>query len=222
MNGTSDLALNVTALVLFVVYLLLGFVVRTWLQWRRTGDGGFRGISGRPGSPEWLAGVSFVVALVAGVLGPVTALTGLEALTVLDHPGVRWAGAVLAVAGIVGTLAVQLQMGSSWRIGVDDTERTALVTGGTFGLVRNPIFTVMAVTGAGLALMTPNVVALAGLVVLLVALQLQVRVVEEPYLLRTHGATYATYAARTGRFVPGLGRLPHTPAAPEMSGTQLR
>jgi protein-S-isoprenylcysteine O-methyltransferase Ste14 len=204
---------NVAALVLFVVYLLLGFVVRTWLQWRRTGDGGFRGISGRPGSPEWAAGVSFVVALVAGVLGPATALAGLDPLAVLDVAALRWAGAVLAVAGIVATLAVQLQMGASWRIGVDAGERTDLVTSGTFGLVRNPIFTVMAVTGLGLALMTPNVVALTGFVVLIVALQLQVRVVEEPYLLRTHGAAYAAYAAKTGRFVPGVGRLPRTPGA---------
>jgi cobalt-zinc-cadmium efflux system protein len=211
---------NVAALVLFVVYLLLGFVARTWLQWRRTGDGGFRGISGRLGSPEWVAGVSFVVALLAGVLGPVTALAGLDPLTVLDMTGLRWAGAVLAVTGVVATLAVQLQMGASWRIGVDAGERTDLVTSGTFALVRNPIFTVMAVTGLGLALMTPNVVALAGFVVLLVALQLQVRVVEEPYLLRTHGATYAAYAASTGRFVPGLGRLPRAaePAAGSPAG----
>lgn len=208
-----NLMLNVTAFVLFVVYLLLGFVVRTWLQWRRTGDGGFRGISGRPGSPEWLAGGAFVVALVAGVLGPVSALAGLDPLAVLNHLAVRWAGAVLAVAGIVGTLAVQLQMGASWRIGVDDTELTELVTDRTFGLVRNPIFTVMALTGAGLALMTPNVVAVAGFVVLLAALQLQVRVVEEPYLLRTHGDAYAEYAAQTGRFLPGVGRL-KTPADP--------
>lgn len=219
MTGSSDLVLNMAALVLFVVYLLLGFVARTWLQWRRTGDGGFRGISGRPGSPEWLAGMSFVLALVAGVLGPVTALAGLGPLAALDHPALRWAGAVLAVIGIAGTLAVQLQMGTSWRIGVDDTERTDLVTTGTFSQVRNPVFTVMAVTGAGLALTTPNPVALLGFAVLLVALQLQVRVVEEPYLLRTHGSAYARYASQTGRFVPGLGRLTRTAtvAAPSVA-----
>lgn len=205
--------MNVAALALFVVYLLLGFLARTWLQWRRTGDGGFRGISGHPGSSEWVAGVSFVAALVAGLLGPVTALAGLDPLAVLDVAALRWAGAVLAVAGIVGTLAVQLQMGASWRIGVDDSELTDLVTSGAFAMVRNPIFAVMAVTGAGLALMTPNLVAAAGFVVLSVALQLQVRVVEEPYLLRTHGSTYAAYAATTGRFVPGLGRL-HQDAGP--------
>ena len=125
---------------------------------------------------------------------------------------------MLAVVGIVGTLAVQLQMGSSWRIGVDDSERTELVTSGTFALVRNPIFTVMAIAGAGLAVMTPNVVALAGFLVLLLALQLQVRVVEEPYLLRAHGQTYSAYAARTGRFLPGLGRLPDPSASAERLG----
>ena len=31
--------------------------------------------------------------------------------------------------------------------------------------------------------------------------------VEEPYLLRMHGAAYRGYAEGTGRFVPGIGRL---------------
>lgn len=38
-------------------------------------------------------------------------------------------------------------------------------------------------------------------------LALQVRLVEEPYLLRTHGEVYRDWAARTGRFLPGVGRL---------------
>lgn len=66
--------MSAAALVLFAMYLAVGLVLRTWLQWRRSVDGGFRGISGRPGSPEWLAGVAFVVALLAGLLGPVAAL----------------------------------------------------------------------------------------------------------------------------------------------------
>jgi protein-S-isoprenylcysteine O-methyltransferase Ste14 len=55
--------------------------------------------------------------------------------------------------------------------------------------------------------MTPNPVALGGFATLLVALELQVPVIEEPYLLVTHGAQYAVYAARTGRFLLGVGRL---------------
>jgi protein-S-isoprenylcysteine O-methyltransferase Ste14 len=48
---------------------------------------------------------------------------------------------------------------------------------------------------------------LLGAGALFAALELQTRAVEEPYLLRTHGEAYAAYAARVGRFVPGLGRL---------------
>lgn len=194
------------AIGLYVVYLLVAFVIRTVIQVRRTGDSGFRGLSGRPGSAEWWAGVLFAVALVVGVAAPIAGAFGLDAVSWLDYPVVNIAGVVLAVAGIALTLAAQLRMGSEWRIGVDATEQTNLVTDGLFAFVRNPIFTAMSITGLGLTLMVPNVVALAGFVALLVALQLQVRVVEEPYLRRTHGAAYARYEATVGRFVPGVGR----------------
>ncbi|MER5628798.1 hypothetical protein ABT061_48065 [Streptosporangium sp. NPDC002544] len=38
-------------------------------------------------------------------------------------------------------------------------------------------------------------------------IELQVRVVEEPYLIRTHGSDQLTHASITGRFLPALGRL---------------
>jgi protein-S-isoprenylcysteine O-methyltransferase Ste14 len=40
-----------------------------------------------------------------------------------------------------------------------------------------------------------------------VAVELQVRVVEEPYLLAMHGSAYVSYAVRAGRFVPRIGRM---------------
>jgi protein-S-isoprenylcysteine O-methyltransferase Ste14 len=38
-------------------------------------------------------------------------------------------------------------------------------------------------------------------------LELQTRLIEEPYLGAIHGERYAAYAARVGRFLPGIGRL---------------
>lgn len=52
----------------------------------------------------------------------------------------------------------------------------------------------------------PNLLAAAMLVAFLTALQTQVRLVEEPYLHRVHGTVYDQYAARTGRFLPWIGR----------------
>jgi protein-S-isoprenylcysteine O-methyltransferase Ste14 len=98
-------------------------------------------------------------------------------------------------------------MGDSWRVGVDERERTALVASGPFRLVRNPIYTSMLLGMGGVALLTPNLVAALAVTTLVVALELQVRRVEEPHLLRVHAAAYRAYAARTGRFLPGIGRL---------------
>jgi protein-S-isoprenylcysteine O-methyltransferase Ste14 len=196
------------ALAFYTLYLALAFGFRIWLQLRRTGESGFKGISGRPGSLEWFAGLLFIVAIAIGVAAPILDVMDTVApLDALDSAGVRATGVALFLAGLIGTVYAQVAMGESWRVGVDEQERTALVTSGPFAFVRNPIFAAMLPASLGLALLVPNVVALAGLAALFVALEIQVRLVEEPHLLHVHGDSYRQYAARVGRFVPGLGRL---------------
>ena len=196
------------ALILYVVYLVLTVGLRMLIQVRRTGSTGFHGLGGRVGSAEWIAGVGFTVALLVGAAAPLLALLDLvEPIAALDTTSVHVAGLFLAVAGIGATFYAQMAMGSSWRIGVDPAERTELVTSGPFALVRNPIFAAMLPTALGLTLLVPSWVALAGLAGLVAALELQVRVVEEPYLLQAHRDAYGSYAARVGRFAPGVGRL---------------
>jgi protein-S-isoprenylcysteine O-methyltransferase Ste14 len=196
------------ALILFAVYMALAFGLRILIQLRRTGSTGFHGIGGRPGSAEWLVGVGFAAAGLFGLVAPVLALLGwVEPIASLDTSAVHVFGTALALSGIAGTLYAQLAMGKSWRIGVDPEERTALVTGGPFAFVRNPIYSAVWPTALGLALLVPSWVALVGLVGIAAALELQVRVIEEPYLMRTHGDAYAEYAARVGRFVPSVGRI---------------
>lgn len=197
----------VTALALYLVFAAVGFGWRSWTQRRRTGSTGFRGVSGRPGSLDWWAGVGFVGAILAGAAAPLLQLSGiLTPIGILHTPAVQATGLVAAIAGFAGTLYAQHGMGESWRIGVDPGETTLLVRTGVFGWVRNPIFTAMLVFAAGIALIAPNSLALAAFVVLLAAIELQVRVVEEPYLARIHGHAYIDYRAEVGRFVPGIGR----------------
>jgi protein-S-isoprenylcysteine O-methyltransferase Ste14 len=192
---------------LYLVLLFLAFGLRTWIQYRRTGDSGFR-FKARAGSLEWAAGVLFTLALVGGAVAAVLdASDVIEPIGAFDSAGFRATGIAIFVAGLIGTLYAQFAMGSSWRIGVDEEERTELVTSGPFATVRNPIFSALLPATLGLAMLVPNVVAAVALAALLVAVELQVRLVEEPYLLETHGETYRAYAARVGRFVPGLGRL---------------
>jgi protein-S-isoprenylcysteine O-methyltransferase Ste14 len=204
----SPVSAAVIALALLTVFGLLGFVWRAWLQRRRTGSTGFRGIRGRMGPAEWVSGVGFVIALIVAVVGPLLQLAGvITPLPVLRVAGIQIAGIALALLGIVLTVWAQLDMGDSWRVGVDESETTALVHTGMFGRVRNPIYTAMLTFNFGIALVTPNFVAIAGLILAVAALELQVRRVEEPSLRDSHGAAYRDYTASVGRFIPGVGLI---------------
>ncbi len=196
------------ALTLFVGMMLLSGALRTLIQRRRTGDSGNRRTLSPRGSLGWSALTATDIGyLMVGVGGPLAHWLGLPPVSALQHPPVQMLGAVLAVIGILAAFGAQMALGASWRIGVDDRERTALVTTGPFGWVRNPIFTAVLVAFLGLAFMVPNLVALIGWVLALSGIQTQIRLIEEPHLNRVHGEPYARYAARVGRFLPGLGRL---------------
>jgi protein-S-isoprenylcysteine O-methyltransferase Ste14 len=193
------------ALALYVTFVAVAFAWRSWVQYRRTGDAGFRGFSRNATPLERAAGALFVAGAIACVAAPVAELrTGSPAAS---PAAVRLAGLVLMAAGFAVTVAAQLQMGDSWRIGVDPGERTGLVQSGLFARVRNPIFSGMLLGSFGLVLVVPNAWSIGGLVALAVAIEVQVRRIEEPYLLRTHGEGYRAYARRIGRFVPGVGCL---------------
>jgi protein-S-isoprenylcysteine O-methyltransferase Ste14 len=196
----------VLALVLLAVWLLLVAGLPTLIQIRRTGTASVPRFRDRPGSAQWWARLLSGVGFACAVAAPLAELAGLDPIAVLDRTPVRAAGAVLVVVGIAATLAAQLAMGASWRPDVDPKVRTDLVTSGPFQLVRNPVFTATAATAAGLALLVPNLLAAAMLVAFMAALQVQVRLVEEPYLARVHGTAWERYAARTGRFLPWIGR----------------
>jgi protein-S-isoprenylcysteine O-methyltransferase Ste14 len=131
----------------------------------------------------------------------------IEPVPALCEVWVQTVGIVVATVGIAATVYAQLEMGDSWRIGVDQRETTTLVHTGVFRRIRNPIYAAMSTFGIGIALVTPNVAAWAGVILLVATVELQVRRVEEPYLLRTHGDAYRAYAASVGRFVPGVGLI---------------
>ena len=198
----------IIALSLLATFAVLGFGWRSWVQRRRTGSTGFRGISGRPGSVEWIAGAGFVVAFAIVALAPVLQLFDVVVpLGALQAAWIQILGVFLAGVGIAGTLYSQLDMGDSWRIGVDHTETTTLIHSGAFAVVRNPIFTAMVVFAFGIMLVTPNLFALIGFALVITTIELQVRTVEEPYLKATHGDAYRDYLATVGRFIPGVGRV---------------
>jgi protein-S-isoprenylcysteine O-methyltransferase Ste14 len=188
---------------------VLTLFVRVAIQLRRTGKTGLIGLRRNAGLLDVLSGLLFIGGMALGVVSLQLVLQdSLEPIDALDIGALHVLGIALAAVGGTAVFLAQLGMGASWRIGVSDEERTDLVTTGWFSLCRNPIYTAMIVGWTGFALLVPTWLAFAAIVVIAAGLELQVRAVEEPYLLRTHGDEYRAYASRVGRFVPGIGRAP--------------
>lgn len=195
------------ALALMAGYLVLAFGIRVAVALRTTGKTGISSLRAAP-PIELVGGALFFAGTILGGVNPLLAvLDAVEPWSELDTTAAHAAGFALCGIGIAGTFAAQMAMGASWRIGVDPAERTELVTGGVFSLCRNPIYTFMITAWIGFALLVPTWPMLLAGVLVIAGIEIQVRLVEEPHLLRSHGEPYAAYAGRAGRFLPGLGRL---------------
>jgi protein-S-isoprenylcysteine O-methyltransferase Ste14 len=196
------------AIALLVLFWGLAFFVRVGIQLRRTGSTGLIGLRRGAGPLDWLSGILFIAGTAMGVVSAILVLNdSFEPFEALDVDGVHAIGIALAVAGGLSVFGAQLGMGASWRIGVSDDQGTDLVTSGWFSVCRNPIYTAMIIGWTGFALMVPTWLGFAAVAVITLGLELQVRAVEEPYLVRTHGDAYRAYGSRVGRFAPGIGRF---------------
>ena len=122
--------MNAVALVLFGVWFVVVFVVRSVVQKRQTGDSGIRpgAIAADASRIERAAYLLLVIAFAGAIAAPVAAMAGHDPLT--DNDLIPVVGLVIAVVGICATYLAQIGMGSEWRIGIDRTEATGLVTSG--------------------------------------------------------------------------------------------
>src|SRR5262245_1119872 len=183
---------------------------RPWLQHRRTGSSGlllFRS-GGRMQTLRDAGAVVLFTLLLAQAIVAAAAPARLAVLVARDSVAgllLCGAGVVLMAAGIVVLVIGQLHLGASWRIGIEAGAAPGLVTRGIYRVSRNPIFLGLILFVAGSALALPTILSFVLLVALYLGLRQQIAA-EESYLVATYGEPYRAYAARVGRFVPGVGK----------------
>ncbi|MDE0333166.1 MAG: isoprenylcysteine carboxylmethyltransferase family protein [Nitrospinae bacterium] len=194
------------ALTLYLAFLVFAVGGRIALHYLATGDLGIRTVKRTAPKIAKCASVLLLASFVATLV-----------LTLLDAYGtvqpqvelgefVNAIGAAISLAGIALMVVSQYQMGAAWRFGVDQAEKTDLVTGGLYALVRNPIYTGVFLFCIGLLVLLPHILMLFFLATAWLSIELQVRFVEEPHLRGLHGADYEKYIHRTGRYFPRLPR----------------
>jgi protein-S-isoprenylcysteine O-methyltransferase Ste14 len=119
------------------------------------------------------------------------------------------AGLALIVGGFFIFLRALKDLGSSWRLGVDEKQPGELVTTGVYAVSRHPIYLFFNLYFWGTFLVNGTAIFLAFALLIAVNLHLQI-LVEESFLLRVYGPAYREYCLRTGRY---LGwRAPRRPA----------
>lgn len=184
---------------LFVLFVIAG---RILMQYILTGNHGLR----PPGKD------ATIITRFTSVLFSLSFLT-IYLLSALDYFGyslfafesdidLTALGILLALAALIFAVLSQYQMGRDWRIGVDTSERTDLITHGIYSYMRNPIYSGIFLFCVAITLIIPSTVILIALIGVGVSIVLQVQCIEEPYLLQLHGERFSQYCESSGRYLP--------------------
>ena len=191
-------------LTFLLLFYFLVFFVRSFLLWKNTGikpmtfDGSddAHGYNGR--LFKFIAVLELLV-IIANTLGE-TAQSFLLPFWYLENDMLKLSGWLSLLASLVWVFIAQLQMGNSWRIGIDYQRPTTLVNSGLFSISRNPIFLGILMADLGLFLVIPNAFTLLVGALSYFSIQIQVRL-EEQYLFAEKGSEYQDYQKQVRRWL---------------------
>lgn len=189
-------------LLVFCLFFILAMVVPSVRVWRATGINPL--VLARNDSAEgFVAGVfKLALACLGGyfLLGALGLTAGVGEFHWPWGVVVAQIGWALIAVSLVWVMIAQMNMGRSWRIGIDHARATDLVSDGLFRCSRNPIFLGMIVLLIGLLLVQPDAVTLAAFVAGFISISVQIRL-EEQHLSALHGVTYQQYCAKVRRWI---------------------
>ena len=187
-----------------LVYFFLVFFLRSYLLWKRTGvtpltfnkTDDAHGYNGK---------VFIFISLLEFVVVFIYAFKSewyqyLLPFWYLEHDYLKYIGWGLLVLSLILVWVAQSQMANSWRIGIDEKNKTELVTTGLFSFSRNPIFLGIMIANIGLLLVIPNAFTLLIVSLSTISINTQIRL-EETFLINAHGKTYTDYCQKVRRWI---------------------
>jgi protein-S-isoprenylcysteine O-methyltransferase Ste14 len=190
--------------VYFIIYFGVAIILKSVIVAKRTGENPFvlpkdDNVYGVVGFYFKLVLLSIFVYVVIYTFFP-TCYGIFLPIRQLANPTISHIGFSLLLISLAWTVAAQVHMKNSWRIGIDTKTKTELVTSGLFSISRNPIFFGMIVTLLGLFLTTPNALTFLFLILAYILIQIQIRL-EEEFLTKEHGQKYLEYKRKARRFI---------------------
>lgn len=187
-----------------ILYVGIGLLVRSWILYKNTGINAFKTL-GREG----VQGINERVLVFEATLVPIIAFFYLMPYEIykfmgpieyLDLPWIKNVGIGIMVSATLFSILAQFQMGDSWRIGINKTEKTSLIKNKLYNYSRNPIYLGLLLSFLGYFLIVPNAWSLCCLVLSYPSLEIKIRF-EEAYLLDKHGDGYLAYMEKVRRWI---------------------
>lgn len=187
-----------------IIYFLLVFVIRSVWLWKKTGinpltftkSDDAHGFNGKV-----FTIISYLELIIVGIYAFKNEwYEYLLPFWYLENDVVIKVGWGFLFLSLVVVWIAQTQMANSWRIGIDEKNKTKLVTSGFFSISRNPIFLGIMIANVGLFMVIPNAFTLLIVSLSTISINTQIRL-EEEFLQRQFGNEYVEYMEKVRRWI---------------------
>ena len=196
------MALKIYLPIYIILYMLVAFVIPTYRTYKQTGINPIT--FGKNDNAHDYIGFIMKVLIVLLFVAVLTysmsekMYSYLVPISYLQTQILTITGLALIHIALVWISIAQFQMSNSWRIGIDEENKTKLVTDGVFLISRNPIFLGMIISVLGLFLIVPNALTFFLTITTYIIIQIQIRL-EEEFLQKQHAQDYVNYKLKTKR-----------------------
>jgi protein-S-isoprenylcysteine O-methyltransferase Ste14 len=191
-------------LIFLIVYFFLVFFLRSYLLWKKTKINPFtfnKGDDAHDYNGKIFSLISVFEIIVVSIYAfKQSWMVYLLPFWYLEYHILLVLGWSLLFISLIVVSIAQTQMANSWRIGIDENNKTELVTKGFFSLSRNPIFLGIMIANFGLFMVLPNAFTLLIISLSTVSINTQIRL-EEVFLEREHGKEYINYKQKVRRWI---------------------
>lgn len=109
-------------------------------------------------------------------------------------------GLIITSIGVSFFILAMVFMKTSWRVGIDKSTETILVTSGLYKYSRNPAFVGMDLMFIGIAITHANVITMLLTILVIIILHLQI-LQEEMHMEEMFQKKYNEYAVKTPRYL---------------------
>jgi protein-S-isoprenylcysteine O-methyltransferase Ste14 len=116
-----------------------------------------------------------------------------------SHELLLLTGAVFICAGLIFSTLASLSLKNSWRIGVDEKEKTELIESGMYRFSRNPYFLSYDIVLIGMAICFPSPLMIAPVLITIILFHMMI-LKEEKHLEINHTA-YIKYKNKVRRYL---------------------